>query len=208
MHNQTGYENYGDYAKAGYYSYTRLQTTGEIEIDGNSISVAGELWYDRQWNCMGVYHKKVGWDWMAIQFEEPRAELMLYMLHNFENDKKTIYGGTLYTENEENISLKNSEIEIKPSGYWQSPHSDIWYPTAWKISIPNHQLEIDVNALIEDQELYIKYGLLNMHYWEGMSTAKGYYNQKPIKGNAYVEMTNRKLHGSPKLEDLSLNQRK
>ena len=51
LHGGTGYEQYGPVAQAGYYSYPRLATTGTIEVDGKTHQVAGELWYDRQWNC-------------------------------------------------------------------------------------------------------------------------------------------------------------
>ena len=55
LHDGVGYENYGDLAVAGYYSYPRLDASGEIQIDSNLYNLKGNLWYDRQWNCSGVF---------------------------------------------------------------------------------------------------------------------------------------------------------
>ncbi|MEJ7662175.1 MAG: lipocalin-like domain-containing protein [Hymenobacter sp.] len=82
LHGGTGYENYGEGIVAGYYSYPRLATTGTLTVGGKTHQVTGELWYDRQWNCGSVVSKDVGWDWLSIQLDEPREELMINTLRN------------------------------------------------------------------------------------------------------------------------------
>ena len=56
--NNTGYEDYGGYAKASYYSYTDLTTEDEIEVDGKLRKVKGSIWCDRQWNCGSVLQNR------------------------------------------------------------------------------------------------------------------------------------------------------
>ncbi len=89
----TGYENYGDWAKAGYYSYTDLETIGTIWLNGKEHAVKGKMWYDRQWNCANVLSmRNAGWDWMSITLNETKEQLMLYRLRV--NAEEHVYGGT------------------------------------------------------------------------------------------------------------------
>ncbi len=50
-----------------YYSLTRLQVTGQIEIDGETIDVTGIGWMDHQW--MDTIAEK-GWRWFSIQLDD------------------------------------------------------------------------------------------------------------------------------------------
>lgn len=190
LHNGTGYENYGQYTSAGYYSYPRLETEGQLMVDGESIDVTGELWYDRQWNCIGVYTKDVAWDWFSIQFDEPQEELMIYQLYNVKDDKY-IYGGSLYTENNDYKDIPD-DMELIPLAYWLSPDSKIKYPVKWQIKVPSWELDVIATAVFEEQELKINFGpFTSFYYWEGMCNVEGTRNGKPVSGNSYIEMTNR-----------------
>lgn len=204
MHGEEGYEQYGAVAKAGYFSYTRLNTEGIISINGENIEVEGNLWYDRQWNCMGVYNKNLAWDWMAVQFKEENIDLMLYMLHTFEDSTTTVFGGTLLFGEDDKRDIKSSDIEIEPLRYWYSQKSEIYYPVRWRVKIADYDIDFIVESVLENQELHLRFGLLSMHYWEGMSHALGTINGKKVRGNAYVEMTNRKLHGIPSILETDL----
>ena len=191
LHDGVGYENYGDYAKAGYYTFPRLETKGNISIDNEKYSVEGEMWYDRQWNCSGVWERKVAWDWFSIQFEETNSELMLYRLYHLEKDV-TLYGGT-YTDEKGNSSfLESDQINISELESWESPHSEANYPVKWQIEIPSLALSTQVEAIFPDQELALNFGpLTKFFYWEGMCKANGTIGDLQVTGNSYVEMTNR-----------------
>lgn len=191
LHSGTGYENYGDLAKAGYYSYTRMPTTGTLQIGDREIGVAGELWYDRQWNCVEVMQTRVRWDWLAIQFEDSRDELMLYQVHEDNKDGQILWGGTYYTASGENRHLDHGDIELIPTSWWSSEKTGRRYATTWKVIVKSENLELDLKADFSEQELRIKFPLpgLSIDYWEGMCTATGNKNGKPVRGQAYLEMT-------------------
>jgi predicted secreted hydrolase len=191
LHDGVGYENYGDIARAGYYSFPRLKTEGDIQVNGETFSVKGNLWYDRQWNCSGVFDKKVAWDWFSIQFEETETELMLYRLYSLK-DSSVIYGGTYTNAENESVYLENDEINIEEIAYWKSPSSAASYPIEWQLDVPSVGLSTNLQTLFPDQELELKFGpLTKFYYWEGMCKAKGTIQNQEVTGNSYVEMTNR-----------------
>ncbi|UYZ62150.1 lipocalin-like domain-containing protein [Hymenobacter weizhouensis] len=203
LHSGTGYENYGDVARAGYYSYPRLTTTGTLEIDGKVREVEGQLWYDRQWNCNSVTNKGIGWDWFSLQLDEPAVtaggaaptapvqhEIMAYLLFD-RNSSRTVSGGT-YSGPGQAVDLKAQDFQLDVLSYWTSPHSRLRYPSKWRLRIPSQGYDLTITPLVPDQELTLKlFAGIKMHYWEGMCRVEGTHHGQPVQGNSYVELTNR-----------------
>ncbi len=187
----TGYQHYGKYAEAGYYSYPELTAEGTLWIDGDARGVRGSLWYDRQWNCIGVYQKEVAWDWMAIQLEGGQ-ELMVFKLYH-RKDQKVVYGGSYRDASGQSITLNQQDLSIQELTYWKSPKSKVNYPVSWSVQVPSLDLSLKVQARFPEQELSLKFAaLVSLHYWEGMSSVSGFLQDRPVNGQAYVEITNRK----------------
>jgi predicted secreted hydrolase len=191
LHGGTGYEQYGPVAQAGYYSYPRLAATGTIEVAGKTHEVTGELWYDRQWNCGGVNKKNVAWDWLSLQLDEPREELMLYTVHDTKTGQH-IGGGSHFGPKGENLHLAETDFKLEPLTYWTSPVSKKKYPATWHITVPSKGYDLTVTPLVPNQELNLRvFKVLKLRYWEGMCRVTGTHHGKPVTGNAYVEITNR-----------------
>lgn len=192
LHAGTGYEQYGNLAKAGYYSYPRLSTTGTLTLDGQPRQVSGELWYDRQWNCGSVNKRHIAWDWLSIQLDGTRDDLMLYAVHN-KKTQEQISGGSLFGPQGENRHLAQQDFQLEPLNYWQSPTTGRRYPARWRVQVPSQGYDLTVEPLVPHQELSLNLfkALPNLNYWEGMCRVTGTQHGKPVTGNAYVEMTNR-----------------
>ncbi len=186
-----GYQEYGEYTSAGYYSYPKLKTRGKLKINGAEKEVEGTLWYDRQWNCIGVYQKQVAWDWMAIKLGD-QGNLMIFKLYH-RADGRVVYGGSYLDQSGNNQEINTDQIEIIENAYWRSPESGISYPVDWTVRIPHMNLELSVTARFPKQELILKLAaLVKLHYWEGMCRVRGNLGEIPVQGTAYVEVTNRK----------------
>lgn len=186
----TGVEDYGGHAKAGYFSYTDLATTGTITIGDEVRNVSGKLWYDRQWNCGAVLQNgSTGWDWASITIDQTGDQLMLYRLRLEKG--KNFFGGTLIKEDGSYAQLPPESISIVDAASWTSPHSKMTYPVGLKVDLPNQDLQLKLMSSIQDQELEIKIlPGLKMHYWEGMCEVTGEQNGKALTGKAYLEITN------------------
>ena len=187
----TGYEQYGPVAQAGYYSYPRLATTGTVEVGGQKHEVTGELWYDRQWNCGGVNNKDVAWDWLSIQLNEPREELMLYTVHQTKTGQH-IGGGTHNGPQNQTQHLNEADFKLEPLTYWTSSASKKKYPATWRVQVPGQGYDLTITPLVPQQELNLKiFKFFRLSYWEGMCRVSGTHHGKPVTGQAYVEITNR-----------------
>ncbi|WP_400192668.1 lipocalin family protein [Hymenobacter sp. B81] len=191
LHGGTGYENYGNIATAGYYSYPRLSTRGTLLINGEKRPVSGELWYDRQWNCGAVTRKDIGWDWFSIQLDEPREELMLYAVYD-KNSTRKIGGGTHNSVQSQNTHLGESDFQLETLEYWTSPKSKLRYPSKWRVRVPSQGYDLVIEPVMPEQELTLKLiAGIRMYYWEGMCRVTGTRHGQPVRGNSYVEITNR-----------------
>lgn len=192
----TGIELYGDFAKAGYYSYTDLDCEGVLYIGDEVRTVAGKMWYDRQWNCASVLQERsTGWDWASITLDQTGEQVMLYRLR--QGNGNTILGGTLIQADGSYEQLKPNEIRVKDLNRWESPSSKDSYPLHLEVELLAHDIEFQLEAVVENQEL--KIGILpglNMHYWEGMCKVSGTSKQVPVTGKAYLEITNPENKGA------------
>lgn len=167
-----------------YYSITRMLTVGSISIGGKRFSVTGKSWLDREWSTSRLAPDQVGWDWFALQLDDKR-EVMFYSLRRDDGSKDIYSAGTIVNKDGTTHKLTSSDVQIEVIRHWKSPHTDILYPSAWKISIPSESLELQVTPAINDQELN-----LTVRYWEGAVKVSGKYrdNNRIVAGKGYVEL--------------------
>jgi len=160
-------------------------------MNDEQYDVTGNLWYDRQWNCIGVFDKTVAWDWFSVQFEETNSELMLYKVYRIK-DSLEIYGGTYTDSMGKSTFLESDEIMLTEIDFWKSPASQANYPIEWEVTISKLNITTNIKAMYAYQELNLNLvPMSNFYYWEGMCKAEGTINQTEVTGNSYVEMTNR-----------------
>lgn len=189
MHGDSGYVYYGNLADAGYYSFSRLKTKGEIIIGIDTIPVSGLMWYDRQWNCGSVSPMKISWDWFSVHFDDG-SDLMIYKVYD-PKTKKTEHGGTFKDSLQNVQNIPDSLITLIPSNYWKSPKNNKKYPQKWDVQIKGIEANLQLKSLFPNQELRIGQGFQRLAYWEGMCVVNGTLKGKKVSGKAYLEMTNK-----------------
>ena len=174
----------GGTSASHYYSIPRLQTTGEIVVDGRARSVSGETWFDHEWSSSQLGKGEVGWDWLCVQWEDG-AELMLYRMRLENGQVEPSSSGTWIAGDGTTTHLRVSDFQMTPIAFWKSKESGAQYPIGWRVTLPGHGTEFTVHALLEDQEL--KLGPIT--YWEGAIDAIGTRDGKSAKGRGYLELT-------------------
>jgi predicted secreted hydrolase len=60
-----------------YYSISRLQAEGLLQVGTQRFTVSGLSWLDREWSSSALSADQAGWDWFALQLDDG-SELMLY----------------------------------------------------------------------------------------------------------------------------------
>ncbi len=166
-----------------YYSQTRLESRGTIQIGEQTLAVSGLSWKDHEFSTSALSPGQVGWDWFSIQLDDG-SELMLFHLRRADGSIDPFSSGTLIAPDGSTQALTLADFEITVQDTWRSPHSGAEYPAAWQITIPSAQLELQIEPHLADQEL-----ILSFVYWEGAVKVTGEHQGQTVTGNGYIEMT-------------------
>ena len=189
LHGQNGLsqKGEGEGRASYYYSLTRMQTQGEIEVDGKKEKVQGLSWMDHEFGSNQLREDQVGWDWFSIQLDS-QTELMLYLIRRKDGSSDPYSSGTLVNPDgtTKHLALKDFRIEVVER--WKSSKSGATYPMKWKVTIPAEEIELEIVPAFPNQEL-ITNRSTRVTYWEGAVRLTGTLRGKSIGGTGYVEMT-------------------
>ena len=170
-------------AASQYYSLTRLKTQGTISIGGETVSVRGESWMDKEFGSNQLETHQIGWDWFSLQLSDGR-DLMLYSLRD-KSGKVDFARGTLIGKKGEIDYVAGDQISVEATEAWKSPETGATYPSGWRILLEEAGLELNVEPEIADQENRSRL-VPGLHYWEG---AVRVMNPKGARiGQGYVEL--------------------
>jgi predicted secreted hydrolase len=190
FHGDRGYSRKG--ASEGnasyYYSLTRMPTRGVIAVDGRKMTVTGYSWMDHEFGTTFLEPDQIGWDWFSIQLDSGQ-DLMLFQLRRRDGSIDSRSSGTLV---EPDGTAKPfgavREFTLSPQRIWTSPASRGRYPVAWRVRVPQENLDLAVRAVLDDQELRTG-PATGVTYWEGAIDVSGTATGRPVRGRGYLEMT-------------------
>ncbi len=165
-----------------YYSIPRLQTEGEVRLNGESFTVHGSSWLDREWSTSALEPGQAGWDWFGLQLSDG-TELMFYQLRREDGGSDSHSAGSFVDAHGEVLRLGRDDVKIVVPTYWDSPHGGR-YPARWRITVEPIGLELDLMPKVSNQELD-----LSVRYWEGAVEIAGSRTGAPVTGHGYVELT-------------------
>lgn len=166
-----------------YYSYTRLNTRGTLEIEGRNQAVQGQSWLDREWSTSALGDEQSGWDWFALQLDDGR-DLMFYRLRRRDGSPDPHSNGVLVAADGSVRHLGSQDVRLDSLGSWTSPETGDRYPARWRLRVPRADLDLTVTPRVADQEMR-----LSVRYWEGAVAVAGQAAGQPVAGQGYLEMT-------------------
>ncbi len=168
-----------------YYSFTRLETSGTLAVDGKTFHVRGDSWFDHEWASNQLGADQVGWDWFCFQFDD-NTEAMLYAMRRRDGSVDPVSGGTFVDANGTATHLTRADFELTRTRSWRSAKTGAEYPLGWRVRLPGRGLEWEIKARLDDQEL----ALPPIAYWEGAIAVRGTGpGGKPLAGHGYMELT-------------------
>jgi predicted secreted hydrolase len=160
-----------------YYSLPNLKTEGRIKIKNKWIAVTGKSWMDHQWG--NLKYSKDKWDWFSIQLDND-TELICF---KYDNGKtKMHFADISYANGHQEHHTKVEIIPLKQC--WKSPRSQATYPLAWKIIIPEKNIDLDLTAIMKKQEMLFT----TINYWEGPFKVSGSFGDKKVGGFGFMEL--------------------
>lgn len=167
-----------------YYSITRLESEGELTFLGEEqkkFKVKGQSWLDREWSTSALSKDQVGWDWFSIQLSDT-TEIMYFKLRNNDGSPNFAKGSIIYKDGRKR-KLLMPEVFLEEKEFWTNDVGKK-YPSKWILSIPEENIKLNIETRVHDQELK-----LNIRYYEGSITVKGFNGKYEVNGLGYVEMT-------------------
>jgi predicted secreted hydrolase len=174
----------GEAHASHYYSLTRMATSGELRVDGETFRVTGESWFDHEWATNQLAPQQVGWDWLSAQLDDG-SELMLYQIRLENGAADPSSSGTAIAVDGSARHLAKDAFTMVATEWWKSSATNARYPVAWRIEVPKERLQLSVRPALANQEL----ALTPLTYWEGAVEITGTRDGKPIAGRGYLELT-------------------
>ncbi|WP_164017573.1 lipocalin-like domain-containing protein [Pyxidicoccus trucidator] len=170
-----------------YYSMTRMPSRGTVRVDGQTYTVKGESWMDREWSTSALGADQVGWDWFSLQLSDG-SELMYYQLRRKDGSADPFSAGTWVpppgAASSEPVRVSREDVRLEVLDTWKSPRSTGVYPSRWRLRVEKLGLDLTVTPKMADQELPV-----SVLYWEGTVGLEGTREGKPLTGRGYVELT-------------------
>jgi predicted secreted hydrolase len=152
-----------------YYSHTRLAAKGRLAAGTDTLAVTGGAWLDREIFTRQLAERHRGWDWFSLQFDDGR-DLMLFVLRGPDGAADTVRatvvdaaGGVRW--------LEPAPDAVQALRHWTSPVTGARYPVAWRLRLPAADLDLEVAAVVADQEN--RGPRTGVVYWEGAIAGAG-----------------------------------
>ncbi|PKO18556.1 MAG: carotenoid 1,2-hydratase [Chloroflexi bacterium HGW-Chloroflexi-10] len=165
-----------------YYSQPRLESSGVIRINDETLSVSGTSWMDHEFGTSTLGENNLGWDWFSIQLDQGE-ELMLFQIRDQSGGISSYSSGTYIPLSGKQTILTMEDFNISVVGFWKT-EENFQYPSLWEVAIPGLDLNLTIEPVINDQEMKLFF-----RYWEGAVRVTGMINGKQVTGWGYVELT-------------------
>ncbi|USI27462.1 lipocalin-like domain-containing protein [Alteromonas macleodii] len=171
-----------------YYSQPFINAEGTLNIEGNSLKVAGKGWFDHEWTSHLANSEAMGWDWFSLHLDDG-SKLMAFRMHamneNMKNSKSKhseIFTTASYiAENGTKETIDQANVSITPTAYEtiNEGESARSVPTAWRIQIPEKDIDLSIRPFKESQ-----WNNSLFPYYEGRVDIKGSHS-----GSGFMELT-------------------
>ncbi|MGA2742474.1 MAG: lipocalin-like domain-containing protein [Bryobacteraceae bacterium] len=156
-----------------YISFTRLETRGDIVLEGRKFNVEGLSWMDHEFFTQQLDPTQSGWDWFSLQFDDG-TELMLFRLRRKDGTADPYSAGTYIDAGGHTTHLANDTFSVTPGKLWGK------YPVEWAVRVPSLGIAVQLTTRLPQQEFASK----RNPYWEGAIDIAG-----TRRGSGYAEMT-------------------
>lgn len=172
-------------ARSYYLSFTRLQASGTVTVNGEEHRVSGLSWMDHEIASNQLDPDYVGWDWIAIQLDDG-WEVKAYLLRE-KDGSPSPFSALIWIDPEGRPHYRDAdEFEWLMPVFWESPETGAKYPNAPVIKtahpVTGEPVSFRFIPLLVDQEL----ALPGTTYWEGAGKIVDANGDE--RGSAYLEL--------------------
>jgi geranylgeranyl pyrophosphate synthase/predicted secreted hydrolase/UDP:flavonoid glycosyltransferase YjiC (YdhE family) len=169
-----------------YYSITRLEVDGTLQLDGQEIPVSGSGWYDHEfggqpslahWRLPGNHQR---WRWLAVQLDSGE-ELMYY--HVEDSDGVQHSDEVFFVHRDGRRTCHRGRLT--PLRTWSSMRTFTEYEVAWDLEVEDLDLQLHLEAEVPNQEIVSV--IAQPAYWEGRLRVAGTFQGEEVQGLGFAE---------------------
>jgi geranylgeranyl pyrophosphate synthase/predicted secreted hydrolase len=171
-----------------YYFSPRCSVEGQLLIDGAWVDVqAGSAWYDHEFGehreSGDSHQSSVGWNWLAAQLDNG-YDISAYELID-KKDPLRSHGRWLILSDPAGRRTAYDRFELEALEWWTSTKTFNEYPTAYRLTVTEAGLTLEVHAALAAQEVVTI--ISPPAFWEGRVTVRGMMNDAAVAGIGFVE---------------------
>jgi geranylgeranyl pyrophosphate synthase/predicted secreted hydrolase len=186
-----------------YYFVPRCSVSGMLRVDGESVQVSGQGWYDHEFGGYvadetaakqthadpigeGAGIRDLGWNWTAVQLDDG-MDLTAYEIIDIKGNegKGETVGKWMVLVDQDSRQKSVNDMTFTPTRTWTSMRTFHTYPVEWKLTAPSAGIDLTIAAMMNDQELITV--ISKPAFWEGRCTVVGSIGGRPVSGKAYIE---------------------
>ncbi|MEZ4219608.1 MAG: lipocalin-like domain-containing protein [Polyangiaceae bacterium] len=214
-----GYLPFGRRGSFYYYSLTRLAVSGTLKLtklDGSgmeTVSIAGDGWYDHQWGPFYVTplrNKNLEqYEWMSIQLDSGDEILLTTVWEaNGETPSLPAYGGAGLIRADQTFDKLVGSQRWQRKRFWRSGKQHAVYASEWTFDAPEWGTSLVIKPRYHDQltplidepppnilgtvsRLFEGWASWLGDFWEGSCSVSGTFNGQPATGVAFAELVKR-----------------
>jgi len=166
-----------------YLSQPFFDVAGEVTLAGETHSVTGRAWLDREWSSQLLGPQQTGWDWFSLHLADGH-KLMAFRLRGGGKggDQGEDYlSGTWITPDGKATPLAHDALRLTPLERRTVAGREM--PIRWRLELPGRGLDLIVTAPHAERWMDT-----TVSYWEGEVRVTDRGDGTP-RGEGYLEMT-------------------
>jgi len=169
-----------------YFSFTRLEASGTITIDGKSYEVSGTTWMDHEYGYFGgsSSDSRVRWLLQDMQLDNGYTISNAGIIGEGYKPEIGVPVDAYATIQDPQGQLYYVASRITPVGeLWTSPATGVAYAQQFRVEIPSFDADIVVSTRLQDQE----FALPSASVYEGTADPQGTFLGRKVGGDAWIE---------------------
>lgn len=172
------------------YSFPSMEAEGTITLDSVQYPVSGMVWFDRQF-AHKPKGRKLGdgynckWVWMNIRFDNDDDVISLFGVTELATQKENCWATVLHPDGTQ-AGAGVDPMNASSFDVWESPVTNMKYPTGWKVVIPEWDSRLEVKSVMDEQEIAAENAAGRKY--EGASRIHGTYKGKQVTGYCCLEL--------------------
>jgi predicted secreted hydrolase len=164
------------------YRVLRLTPAGTLTRDSRPVDVTGRAWLDHAWGNRIPDGGQLALARFSIHLDDDRDLLCLHTSRR-DGSGTPIATCTLIGPAGDRRGFDRRDLTLEPQRYWISPRDGTRYPVAWRLTVPDVGLDLNMSPLIDAQELD-----LAVRLWSGGVTVTGTAAGVPLTGVGQVDL--------------------